>query len=107
MEIKTVDTLASPAWSYFAHFAIPANAVPCTGYVRFAAEMFQLFCRRLRAYLKFILREASAVFVAWAVILTLLQIRALTRGPADYAENLRSEIEKWGKVVRSANIKVD
>ena len=28
-------------------------------------------------------------------------------GPADYAENLRSEIEKWGKVVRSANIKVE
>src|SRR5216684_459820 len=38
------------------------------------------------AYLKFILREASSVFVAWAVILTLLQIRALTRGPGDYAE---------------------
>ena len=28
-------------------------------------------------------------------------------GPADYAANLRSEIEKWGKVVRTANIKVD
>jgi len=38
------------------------------------------------AYLKFILREASAVFVAWAVIVTLLQIHALTRGPADYAQ---------------------
>ena len=38
------------------------------------------------AYLKFILREASSVFVAWIVVLTLLQIRALTRGPADYAE---------------------
>lgn len=37
-------------------------------------------------YLKFILREGSAVFVAWAVIVTLLQIRALSRGPADYAE---------------------
>ena len=37
-------------------------------------------------YLKFILREASSVFVAWTVILTLLQIRALARGPADYAE---------------------
>lgn len=41
-------------------------------------------------YLKFILREASSVFVAWAVVLTLLQIRALTRGPADYAE-----FQKW------------
>jgi fumarate reductase subunit C len=37
-------------------------------------------------YLKFILREASSVFVAWVVVVTLLQIRALTRGPADYAE---------------------
>ena len=38
------------------------------------------------AYFKFILREISSVFVAWIVILTLLQIRALTRGPAEYAE---------------------
>jgi len=37
-------------------------------------------------YLKFILREASSVFVAWTVILTLLQIRALTLGPGAYAE---------------------
>ena len=37
-------------------------------------------------YFKFILREASSVFVAWFVVLTLVQIRALTRGPADYAE---------------------
>ena len=36
------------------------------------------------AYLKFILREASSVFVAWIVVVTLLQLRALTRGPADY-----------------------
>ncbi|MEA2929816.1 MAG: hypothetical protein QOG38_2244 [Hyphomicrobiales bacterium] len=28
-------------------------------------------------------------------------------GPADYAENMRSEIEKWSKVVRSANIKAE
>lgn len=38
------------------------------------------------AYLRFILREASSVFVAWAVVLTLLEIRALVRGPANYAE---------------------
>ena len=42
------------------------------------------------AYLKFILREASSVFVAWFVIETLLQIRALARGPADYAA-----FQKW------------
>ena len=38
------------------------------------------------AYFKFILREASSIFVAWGVVLTLLQIRALASGPADYAE---------------------
>jgi len=38
------------------------------------------------AYLKFILREASSVFVAWIVVVTLLQIRALSQGAADYTE---------------------
>ncbi len=28
-------------------------------------------------------------------------------GPADYADNLRREIEKWNKVVRADNVKVD
>ena len=36
------------------------------------------------AYAKFILREISSVFVAWIVLLTLLQIRALKGGPAEY-----------------------
>ena len=37
-------------------------------------------------YLKFILRELSSVFVAWFVIVTLLQISALKRGPEDYID---------------------
>jgi len=37
------------------------------------------------AYLKFILRELSSIFVAWFVIETLLQIRALNHGPEAYA----------------------
>lgn len=37
-------------------------------------------------YFKFILREASSVFVAWTVVVTLLQVRALAGGPADSAE---------------------
>ena len=41
-------------------------------------------------YFKFILREASSVFVAWIVVVTLLEIRALRNGPADYAE-----FQKW------------
>jgi len=36
-------------------------------------------------YLKFILREISSVFVAWFVVVLLLQIRALSRGPDAYA----------------------
>src|SRR5947199_9764669 len=36
-------------------------------------------------YLKFILREISCVFVAWFVVVLLLQIRALSRGPDAYA----------------------
>ena len=39
-----------------------------------------------RLYLMFILRELSSVFIAWFVILTLLQISALKSGPADYME---------------------
>ena len=37
-------------------------------------------------YLRFILRELSSVFVAWFVVITVLQIRALRRGPAGYGE---------------------
>jgi succinate dehydrogenase subunit C len=36
-------------------------------------------------YAKFVLRELSSVFVAWFVILTLLWIRAVERGPEAYA----------------------
>lgn len=35
-----------------------------------------------RPYLTFILREASSVFVGWTVLLTLVQIWAVTRGPS-------------------------
>jgi len=35
-------------------------------------------------YLKFMLRELTSVFVGWFVVVTLLQIRALTSGPAAY-----------------------
>ena len=46
-------------------------------------------------YVKFILREMSSVFVAWTVVVTLLGIRALARGPEDYVEfqqSLRSPL---------------
>ena len=36
-------------------------------------------------YLKFILRELSSVFVAFVVVMTLLQLRALRSGPETYA----------------------
>lgn len=37
-------------------------------------------------YLKFMIRELSSIFVAYFVVITLAQIRALVRGPAAYAE---------------------
>jgi len=37
------------------------------------------------SYAKFVLRELSSVFVAWVVILTLLQIRAVRKGPEAFA----------------------
>ena len=42
------------------------------------------------SYLKFILRELTSVFVAVFVVVTLLQIRALMRGPQAYAE-----LQQW------------
>jgi len=42
------------------------------------------------AYLRFILREISSVFVAWFVLLTLWQIAALYHGPESY-----SSFERW------------
>ncbi len=43
------------------------------------------WCLTRWPYLKFILREISSVFVGWFVVLLLLQIRALSRGPDAYA----------------------
>ena len=45
---------------------------------------------RQRSHFKFILRELSSIFVAYFVVLTLLYLRALGRGPASYAA-----FEEW------------
>jgi len=37
-------------------------------------------------YLKFVLREISSVFIAWFVLVTLLQFRALSSGAQAYAQ---------------------
>ena len=37
-----------------------------------------------RSYAFFVLREISAVFVAWAVVLVLLLVRAVAQGEAEY-----------------------
>jgi fumarate reductase subunit C len=53
-------------------------------------------------YFRFILRELSSVFVAWFVLITVLQIRALRRGPAVYEgfqQWLRSPILVLANVV--------
>jgi fumarate reductase subunit C len=41
-----------------------------------------------RAYLAFILRELSSVFVAWSVVYLLLLVRAVSRGEAHYLQFL-------------------
>jgi len=38
------------------------------------------------SYLKFVLRELSSIFVALFVVITLLQLRALSHGPQAYAD---------------------
>ncbi len=38
------------------------------------------------SYTKFILRELSSVFVGYFIVITLLQVRALTLGESSYAE---------------------
>ena len=46
-------------------------------------------------YLKFMLREFSCIFMAYFVVLTLMQIRALRHGPQAYAafqEHLRNPV---------------
>jgi fumarate reductase subunit C len=60
----------------------PTEYLPKSYHTRVSTYWWLARC----AYLKFILRELSSVFVAWIVVVTLLQIRALTRGPAEYAE---------------------
>jgi fumarate reductase subunit C len=51
----------------------------------YRARITTYWWSRRWAYLKFILRELSSIFVAYFVVLTLLQIRALTQGPDAYA----------------------
>ena len=42
------------------------------------------------AYLKFVLRELSSIFVASFVVITLLQVRAVSHGPQAYADFQKS-----------------
>jgi fumarate reductase subunit C len=41
-----------------------------------------------RAYLSFITRESSSIFIAWFVVYMLLLVRAVSRGDASYQEFL-------------------
>ena len=58
------------------------TAYPTQGY---RARVSTYWWLGRRAYLKFILREISSVFVAWFVLVTIVQIRGLAHGPAAYA----------------------
>jgi fumarate reductase subunit C len=66
--------------------AAPTEYVPRT----YRAGMSTYWWLGRRPYLKFILRESSSVAVAWFVILTLLQVRALKHGAESYAA-----FEEW------------
>lgn len=61
--------------------AAPTEYVPKT----FRARMSTYWWLDRWPYLKFILRELSSVSVAWFVILTLIQVRALKHGADSYA----------------------
>ena len=52
-------------------------------------------------YLRFILRELSSVFVAWFVVITLLQVKALRNGPTAY-----KEFQEWlrSPILVAANV---
>jgi fumarate reductase subunit C len=52
-----------------------------TAYVR-PPDLF--WWTRRRAYLTFVLRELTSVFVAWSIVFLLMLLRALTRGQAEY-----------------------
>lgn len=48
-----------------------------------------------RAYLAFILREGSCMFVAWFVVYLLLLVRSVTMGPGSYAQFLEWSAAPW------------
>ena len=48
-----------------------------------------------RSYFAFILREASCLFVAWAVVYLLLLVRAITEGVAIYQSFLAWAAQPW------------
>ena len=50
---------------------------------------------RRRSYVAFILRELSSLFVAWSVVLVLLLVRAVGKGPASYADFLDWAKTPW------------
>lgn len=48
-----------------------------------------------RAYVTFILREGSCMFVAWFVVYLLLLVRAVAGGPGSYAQFLLWSATPW------------
>lgn len=54
-----------------------------------------LWWLRKRSYTFFVLRELSAVFVAWAVVFVLLLVRAVARGDAEYRAFLDWAATPW------------
>jgi fumarate reductase subunit C len=50
---------------------------------------------RRRTYFVFVMRELSSIFLAWFVVFLLLLLRAVTDGPAAYADFLDRASAPW------------
>lgn len=62
----------------------PAYQGPGTGPRTYRKPVSVLWWLHKRSYTFFVLREISAVFVAWAVVFVLLLVRAVAQGDAEY-----------------------
>jgi fumarate reductase subunit C len=58
-------------------------------------QMPLLWWLRRRSYLVFVVRELTSVFVAWAVVYTLLLIRAVAAGEQPYRQFLAWSAQPW------------
>ena len=81
-------------------------APPGSGHTRFHPRWYRsrvsiYWWMERWAYVRFILRELTSVFVAWTVVLLLLHLKALTQGAEAYAV-LQAWLTRPGMVIWNA-----